>query len=626
MQTTYQQYLDNLAEAHALVKKNLLTKQDDKDALLQQIRNNSRRAYQIRQENDRLLRKIVYSRSPISLTERDVEELQEFADKLFIFSHQNDIGAAYKIHELLYRYAELKNDRNLRIRQLYHMGVALFYMNPLMTELGINLFGDRVTRYFTEGADYLSQFREIKDSATQGYILRCLSNVGIADERLACRHQPCVPYNSISAFKDLLKHSEKLLSIFQSPEYRAMTPDFSWDSAIYNVHYNISLCYQYVEKHHPPEILEEILKSANYIYNHQEQLPKFRYSTKEMRVAQIYATVKWKAGLISTTELADSLYELIQQADHNDFSLNGITLNLQMPLHFEYAFRAMNRAEREQYLEKMQTIDQDTWKYLLRTPHNEYSAVVTQSVGESIRYRAQHHLPLKKRFFDSLLFCHPPTYIHVRMAAALSRKLFLRQVEVAPETLLGICDIYDVDELRDRQEELAERIYLCALYHDVGKIMLLDYIGIYERSLLDEEFESIKLHTNIGSALLEKTDPKELSVIALHHHRFYNEMGGYPDQCPPCQSQYKPIVDIVSVADSIDATTDNIGRCYCEPKSFSTLLDEMRRESGTRYSPHVVGLFDDEEFARRIEEELNMDRMDVYFETYGQNHGDMIMI
>lgn len=626
MQAVYQQYLDNLAEAHALVKKNLLTAQDDKDALLQQIQEHSRRAYQIRQDNDRLLKEILTSRSPISLTEQDVEDLKEFADKLFIFSHQNDIGVAYKVHELLYRYAEIKNDRNLRIRQLYHMGTALFYMNPLMTELGINLFGEKVTRFFTEGAEYISQYREINDAETQGYILRCFGNLYIADEKFNCRHQPCIPHNNIPSFFEMKEHFDKQLKFFQSSEYRALTPDYPWDSAIYNIHFNISTLYQFVEKHHPPEILEEILKSANYTYNHQEQLPKFKYSTKQMRVAQIYATVKWKAGLISTTELADAIYELIEQADPNDFSLNGITLNLQMPLHFEYAFRAMNNAERALYREKMEAIDRNTRSYLLRAPHNEYSSQVTNTVGESIRYRAQHNLPLQKKFFDSLLFCHPPTYIHVRMTAALSRMLFLRQVEISPETLIGLCDIYDVDELRSRQEELAERIYLCALYHDVGKTMLLDYIGIYERSLLPEEFEAIKLHTSIGSALLEKTDPKELSVVALHHHRHYNEMAGYPDQCRPCQSQFKAFVDIVSVADSIDAATDNIGRCYCKPKTFSTLLEELRSQSGTRYSPHVVGLFDDEAFACKVEETLHQVRMDIYFETYGPNRGDMIMI
>ena len=619
MQPVYQKYLDNLTEANSHFKQTLRFSPSDQNSLLEQIQAVSQRTFQLRTENDKLLQEILYSRKAEDLTEEDVKELQAFADELFVFAHQNDIGTAYRIHQFLYEYAEWKGDRDLCIRQLYHMGSALFYMNPMMVELGVNLFGNKVTEYFRAGASHLPHYEEIENAETRSYILRCLTNLCITDEPFTCKHQPGIPYNNISTFSEYRTYFDQMMELYHSPRHRAITPDFPWDTAIYNLHFNLSLYYQFVERYHPPEIIQDILNSATYTYRHQEQIPKFKYSTKEMRVEQIYATIRWKAGLISTTELADTLYDLIARADPNDFSLNGITLNLQMPLHFEHAYRNMTNEERKLYTAKMKKIDENSRSYLLRAPRNEFTNLVTKSVGESIRYRAQHNLPLQKQFFDSLLFCHPPTYIHVRMAATLSKKLFLRLVEVSPEKLIGLYDIYDTSDLLAQKEELAERVYLCSLYHDVGKIMLLDYVGIYERKLLDEEFESIKLHTSIGAALLEKTDPKELSVIALHHHRFYNEMGGYPEVCPPCPPQYKPIVDIVSVSDSIEAATDNIGRCYSTAKSFRTLVDELRAERGTRYSPAVVSLFDDEEFFQQIERELHQDRVAIYYETYGSH-------
>ena len=116
MNVLYQKYLDNLAEGNELVKKNLLTVIEDKEELLAQIQYNSQRTYQLRLENDELLSKIVHSRKSEDLSPEEVEELKEFADHLFVYSHQSDIGTAYYIHRLLLKYADLKGDTDLKIR------------------------------------------------------------------------------------------------------------------------------------------------------------------------------------------------------------------------------------------------------------------------------------------------------------------------------------------------------------------------------------------------------------------------------------------------------------------------------------------------------------------------------
>ena len=616
MRQIYQKYLDNLAKSNELVKKTLLNASGDKETFIEELRSNSRTTSELRKENDKLLQEILYSRSAAQLTEEDVQDLFDLANQLFKFLHQADIGTAYRIHQLLFEHAVLTNNRNLKIRQLYEMGTALFYMNPIMVELGVNPFGKKVADYFSRGAEYISQYEEISDPKTRGYILRCMTNLCLTDERITCTHQPGTPYDNISTYFQFKKFFNWMMEFYKSSYYHVLTPDFPWETAVYNLNYNLALYHRFLQTYHPKEVIQDVLDAATHIYKHQEQLPKFKYSDREMHVEQIYASARWKAGLISTTELADTIYSLFEHADPNDFSMNGITLNLQMPLNFEYAYRCMNRKEQQLYQEKMDLLVQHTNDYLRRAPHNEFSNLVTKNVAESIRYRAQHNLPLGQQFFNSLLFCHPPTCIHVRMTALLCRKVFLRMMDVHPEALLGLYDIYDVEELQTMKEDFAERIYLCALYHDVGKIMLLDYIGIYVRPLLDEEFTSIKLHTNIGSALLEKTDPKELSVVALHHHRWYNEVGGYPDACPPCQPQYKPIVDIVTVCDCIEAATDNIGRCYNEPKTLRQIVDNMKPGAGTRYSPYVLALFDDEDFFRETEELIETERMNIYYETY----------
>ena len=73
-------------------------------------------------------------------------------------------------------------------------------------------------------------------------------------------------------------------------------------------------------------------------------------------------------------------------------------------------------------------------------------------------------------------------------------------------------------------------------------------------------------------------------------------------------------MDALSVADSLDAATDNIGRCYNLAKPFRTLLEELRAQSGTRYAPNVVALFEDERFCQQLAENTDAERKRVYLQ------------
>mgnify|MGYP000068510860 CR=1 FL=1 len=83
-----------------------------------------------------------------------------------------------------------------------------------------------------------------------------------------------------------------------------------------------------------------------------------------------------------------------------------------------------------------------------------------------------------------------------------------------------------------------------------------------------------------------------------------------------CPQDIKGIVDVLTVADSLDAATDNIGRCYNLAKPFHTLLEELRAQSGTRYAPDVVALFRDETFCKVLAQKLDAERKKVYLHAY----------
>lgn len=221
------------------------------------------------------------------------------------------------------------------------------------------------------------------------------------------------------------------------------------------------------------------------------------------------------------------------------------------------------------------------------------------------------------QMLNSLLAGHKPTYVHSLMVAQLTKTLVRQLADTNPEALVGILGCRNAAEVTARRDEICEEAYQCGLYHDVGKCALILYIGINGRRLLAEEFLCIQNHPVIGYKLLRKMhgDPN-LAESARYHHSYYDGSGGYPQQLPPCPASIKAIVDVLSAADSLDAATDHIGRCYNRAKPFSALLEEFRAQCGTRYSPAVVALFDDSGFCRRLNEALDAERKKVYLQVY----------
>ena len=75
------------------------------------------------------------------------------------------------------------------------------------------------------------------------------------------------------------------------------------------------------------------------------------------------------------------------------------------------------------------------------------------------------------------------------------------------------------------------------------------------------------------------------------------------------------MVDILVVADSIDAATDYLGRPYARKKELLEIKEELVAQSGTRYSPLVVEQLNKPEIFNKINYLVNEGREDLYYET-----------
>jgi putative nucleotidyltransferase with HDIG domain len=150
-------------------------------------------------------------------------------------------------------------------------------------------------------------------------------------------------------------------------------------------------------------------------------------------------------------------------------------------------------------------------------------------------------------------------------------------------------------------EEQCERVYLSGLLHDVGKIGVPEAVLTKPGKLTAEEFDAIKKHPEIGAQILGNI--KQLQDIipgVLYHHERWDGKG-YPFGK---KAEGIPLIGrIICVADCFDAMGST--RTYRAALSLETVLEEIKRCSGTQFDPTLANVFlqlDFEPYKRAVEE------------------------
>jgi hypothetical protein len=609
-----QQYIENLEEVQRLA--NTPTPAGvTKEQLIAQIQNNARREYALRCENDQILHQLL-ERPPESLTETEAEELFEFTNELCHYARGPDTGAAHLVHHLLYEYAKSRGDRNMEIRELYFLGLTLNYLN-LKTE-GINAFGEKVCSYFRRAATYFDQYDQIEDEQTRDYLIRSLGNCKLGDPRIQGGNGSDEGYNMLAGYPIYRQYFEAAMRVIQSPRYRAMNPNLPWDSYAYAMHFDRTIFLEGLRSGHNNQVAKDVLESAEYVYHHQEQIARVQDRLVGPRTLYVYYCAQYHSGQITAEELVERLLQCNEATDTEDYSEAGIVGNLRIAAAiYWYAERTLTTPQRRRFDERIRRSQDKLINYLHGYRGGEYSRVVYHYAMLMLQTEMCLGTESRARLMRYILVCRPSAYVHSLMVAWLSQRLMQRMIEVAPEKLVGTFDMPDVDAVRTKKNLICARIYECGLYHDIGKNGVLGYISVIWRGLLPEELRCIQYHPQLGHTLLKRVPGcQDEAEVALRHHRFYNEQGGYPMDAAPCPHRLRQVVDIVTVADMLDATTDDIGRCYAQAKPLSQIREELRQGSGTRYSPDCVALLEDAEFYTTLERDIRQERERIYYKIY----------
>ena len=130
-------------------------------------------------------------------------------------------------------------------------------------------------------------------------------------------------------------------------------------------------------------------------------------------------------------------------------------------------------------------------------------------------------------------------------------------------------------------EEKQDEIYMIALLHDVGKIGIPDGILNKPGNLTDEEYESVKRHSEMGSTILKNidNDSKFEKAARQHHERF--DGTGYPAGLKA--DDILEEARIIAVADAYDAMSSD--RSYRSHLTQEMIKEELRSGMGTQFDP-----------------------------------------
>lgn len=213
------------------------------------------------------------------------------------------------------------------------------------------------------------------------------------------------------------------------------------------------------------------------------------------------------------------------------------------------------------------------------------------------------------------------TYAHSVNVAMIARELMEGILEYQPELLKGALGKIRHGKVLLNSKKCLDFIYEAAFYHDIGKNGIISTVNNDYRPLTDEEYAIIKTHPALGAELLKIAPSlyEKYHDTTLGHHKWYNGKGGYPEDFDNTKSPKRILIDIITLSDCMQAATERIGRNYKSGKNFDRVMEEFRRDAGTRYNPDLVNFIDaHQDVARDLAALINEGWVDIYFDIYSR--------
>ena len=147
---------------------------------------------------------------------------------------------------------------------------------------------------------------------------------------------------------------------------------------------------------------------------------------------------------------------------------------------------------------------------------------------------------------------------------------------------------YVARELR-MTDDGVRKVYLAALLHDVGMILVEDMLLNKKGSLTGDELRRIQERTASAGEVLRPILDDEEVLKCIRHYRERYDGSGYPGGL---KGNLIPLgARVIAVVEAFDAITS--GRPYRLPRSPQDAINELARCAQTQFDPQVVTVFVD---------------------------------
>src|SRR5271166_3642542 len=129
-----------------------------------------------------------------------------------------------------------------------------------------------------------------------------------------------------------------------------------------------------------------------------------------------------------------------------------------------------------------------------------------------------------------------------------------------------------------------EALRAAALLHDIGKLAIPEHIINKPGRLTPEEFEKMKIHTQVGAEILQRVAfPYPVAPIVRSHHERWDGTG-YPDGL---KGEQIPLgARVLAAVDCLDALASH--RQYRNAMSLEAAMEKVASVSGSAFDPTVV--------------------------------------
>lgn len=544
----------------------LLDSASDFDSWLKNMRTRSLKMQEYYRLDNILLDEIIaYSKEAI-LNEEEAIVLEEQIDKLYD-DYVMDASILYPVLLKLISYYEEKNN----IEKLIELYYVAFYLLNESERRSANLDADLAYQYKILALK--DHYQELPLISRRKFFLVYynLSSVCLGMNSTVTPEESIKWYKEAKEFfySDLVqkidKDTDRIVELFEQIEY-------DWIAVIDRAS-ELSI-----------EGRNEVFKVIDKLY--QEELENG--SEFEMD-SFVYSANLEKERLLNHISLEDCINKYLEYYRYNlnafdgEYNQENYYTFMESPIAIErWLSQCSDNTYRREVFNEINEAFMAKYKhYFGVVPTPFIYSVLAEWCECSIKYLVDSK-EKEDAIFNLIIKNQIPTYLHSVMVMKLSKKLF----EVAYKENKSLFDGIPLD-----YDDLREFVKKSALLHDIGKVKITNVINKQGRRLSDLEFMGISSHPLFGIELV-KDDPdlRKYMDIILYHHKWYDGTRGYPEGDMNTKSIYRIVIDIVTIADCMDAATDDLGRNYKYPKDVLTVIEELISEAGTRYNPYLVDI------------------------------------